>query len=78
MATNERSMEEFQAVHNIILELLRVSPAHASNQESNAVPPVCRSNQAQLSLPAPSQTVLHHGLLKLYLQPLSSGAPAGM
>ena len=24
MATNERSMEEFQAVHNIILETLRV------------------------------------------------------
>ena len=25
MATNERSMEEFQAVHNIILDTLRVS-----------------------------------------------------
>ena len=29
MACNERSLESFVAVHNSILEILRVSPLHA-------------------------------------------------
>ena len=65
MASNERSMEEFQAVHNMILEVLRNEKVPAQQWPSvlhaKLVQPAQPSMKPQSSLmsPAPLSTRMH-------------------